>query len=1481
MIRKPGFRYIVPVVILVLFLLSAAVRSGTAAPDDTPQRLTFELVDHWTMDDTFLYWSSRSDECDVFIPLGAVPSATDAAATLSFLHRRPINGGMTLQLGSANYCTYGQMAAGEPGVYFEDNPAQQQDTSRVVYHPRNDPTTAIPAAENLETGVQRPLLRDGFIYWAQGFRLYRAPQTGGSAEIVSQLAGAVNDFTFVGNQIVAATTAGIYFVNPNCGALPCAGDSVAGTVASRVLDGGPGAFAGVFHVVQSASQQLQKLNCLPDGNDWQCQVNVIHDSPAGWHISGLTGVCIPKLGGICTGYTSYFVAEVKDDLTTSRLLRGSGAVALQEIAAGVNFANDIHIHEGYVYWAERTGDWGIYRLPFNAAPLARDLEAAGWEVTQAIQNLDNEVPLVAGKETYVIVHGRQLSGPVALTVEATLTGTRNGTPLPGSPLRPIAPTARLQAGAAVNRADDEGSWIFKLPTEWTSSGSISLRTTVDPRNAYADPAPANNVLQAAFTFSQEPDACLLLSPVRTHAPLPAPTDPNFWPTIHRFSSLWPTDRTQLVWMGELLEELETCWWGPVPYPCFGPYEMDQGWDVDNFPPDKDRVIMKLISRHALSAVALAEGCDIGLFDPSFAVGLVHPDSDTTVVDGDKSFTFGGYAWPLFHASWIKLPDHSPPAANPNFDWPHAGGTLAHEVSHNLLRRHVDCPKGGPDGPDDDYPYNDCLLDDGAPADPDTYFGYDPISRQPVPPTAAADIMSYAANRWMSDYTYRAVRNNTFAYTLQRQAARNELAAADEIVYISGFYDPGHDVGELNYAYELAAENLDTARLAEMLAPSVLSAGPGTLAPTAAISGTLKLLAPGGALLDEKLVELIPNDDYGEETGYFTAVFPALSQPVGTVQLLVGGEVVAARSPGVNPPKVTILEPMAGANLDQTIRIRWRATDPDEEVADLLHTIHYSPDNGQSWYTLVTDYADQTNTAEVTLELQTPEMLPGTSTQSLVKVATSDGYHTTEVTSAPFTVTNRPPVAGISLPLPGTVFDPGTTMTVRGGGYDPEEGSLAGSALQWSLDGQPVGAGTAVSLAGLAPGSYDLSLQATSTISLTNRSADHAISTAVDTTLTIAPLSVPLASSTPGLNGRCDDSAYVDAAVVGLKPWPQEFGASQSAVQLVRTATDMWACFAGLGRLDQAGLARLLVDGNFDHTGPIQGLDVGFQVNEGGTPQRLSGAAGNWQIEANLAGFDARVTAAETTWQAEMRIPLALINTKDGAVGLYLSHNVEGPGVSPWPYDAGHLTPSSWAQTILGDLPRLDAVDPPSAAAGANKLTLSLTGRRFANDAVVYWGDTALPTTVISVTELEATAGAALLDTAGEYAITVVNPGSPDFTSEARQVLVLNGVPVLTGLSPEAADVGSEGFTLTVQGTGFKPGAIVFWNGEARQTAFVSAAQLTATIRKADLALATTVGVTVANPQPHAGLSAALPFVINPSDEALVWRLYLPATAAGQ
>jgi hypothetical protein len=85
----------------------------------------------------------------------------------------------------------------------------------------------------------------------------------------------------------------------------------------------------------------------------------------------------------------------------------------------------------------------------------------------------------------------------------------------------------------------------------------------------------------------------------------------------------------------------------------------------------------------------------------------------------------------------------------------------------------------------------------------------------------------------------------------------------------------------------------------------------------------------------------------------------------------------------------------------------------------------------------------------------------------------------------------------------------------------------------------------------------------------------------------------------------------------------------------------------------------------------------------------------------------------------------------------------------------------------------------------------------------------------------------------------------------------NPVPTVDApVYPQAVVPGSGAFTLTVRGANFVSGAVVNWNGSARNTTYIFAGELQAQITAADVASAGSALITVTNPPPGGGLSSS-------------------------
>jgi IPT/TIG domain len=171
-------------------------------------------------------------------------------------------------------------------------------------------------------------------------------------------------------------------------------------------------------------------------------------------------------------------------------------------------------------------------------------------------------------------------------------------------------------------------------------------------------------------------------------------------------------------------------------------------------------------------------------------------------------------------------------------------------------------------------------------------------------------------------------------------------------------------------------------------------------------------------------------------------------------------------------------------------------------------------------------------------------------------------------------------------------------------------------------------------------------------------------------------------------------------------------------------------------------------------------------------------------------------------------------------------------------------------TINNPLPVLVGLNPASVPAGNPAFTLRINGAGFVPSSIVRWNGSNRQTTFVNSTQLTIEVPASDVTNTGSATIDVTNPAPAGGTSNSLTFSIGQPpilVPVLDNISPDRAKAGSPGFTLTVNGSNFVPGATVLWNGSVRQTAFISSTQLTAVIPASDITTSGSAVVTVVNP----------------------------------
>jgi hypothetical protein len=188
--------------------------------------------------------------------------------------------------------------------------------------------------------------------------------------------------------------------------------------------------------------------------------------------------------------------------------------------------------------------------------------------------------------------------------------------------------------------------------------------------------------------------------------------------------------------------------------------------------------------------------------------------------------------------------------------------------------------------------------------------------------------------------------------------------------------------------------------------------------------------------------------------------------------------------------------------------------------------------------------------------------------------------------------------------------------------------------------------------------------------------------------------------------------------------------------------------------------------------------------------------------------------------------------------------------------------SAAAVLVVGEptapVPAITSLTPSSVIAGGGTQEVVVSGSGFTPQTVAvitYLG--ARETTYLSSTRLslrimgEEAANADTLD------IRLHTPAPGGGTSNVLPLEVRNPRPSLSSLGASRADAGQVNLTLTLSGSGFVRTSVGKFAGSARPTVYTTANSLSITLGESDLRAAGTFPITVENPSPGGGNSAAL------------------------
>jgi trimeric autotransporter adhesin len=194
-------------------------------------------------------------------------------------------------------------------------------------------------------------------------------------------------------------------------------------------------------------------------------------------------------------------------------------------------------------------------------------------------------------------------------------------------------------------------------------------------------------------------------------------------------------------------------------------------------------------------------------------------------------------------------------------------------------------------------------------------------------------------------------------------------------------------------------------------------------------------------------------------------------------------------------------------------------------------------------------------------------------------------------------------------------------------------------------------------------------------------------------------------------------------------------------------------------------------------------------------------------------------------------------------------------------------------------PVVTALAPDSVASGSPTTLLTVTGSGFVPTSTVQVNGVDRPTTYQSSTTLTTSLQVGELAAPGSLSVRVFSAAPGGGTSAALPLTVFAATPVIGELQPSSITAGRPNLTLAVAGLGFRPGAVVSWDGVDRPTTRESATRLTIVLGEADLAVAGEHTVKVHHVLSPLDSSQGLPFTVK-NPHPLILSVTPPFASAG-
>ncbi len=693
------------------------------------------------------------------------------------------------------------------------------------------------------------------------------------------------------------------------------------------------------------------------------------------------------------------------------------------------------------------GSANARRVEKGSAPVT-DLVVDAIEITQSMQDLNNSVPLVEAKRTFVRVYAHSTNGiyPTTATLTA-VSGSLSQTLLPippGGPFINVRPT--------YNRQMSSHAFLFELPLWATFVDELTLTAQINPDLRWHPHNPqesnyANNTLITTATFDPVPKLHLVIAsqPYILNNTTYQVSSYHRWKSVDWLYRAYPLSQIKVYW--RTLPTLQAS----------RKLNKFNTWDL-TYPT-----------------------CDyLNLYQANYRFGIfgstLIPKNTAfyTLVPDDAGFMRGcAYVGGMITNMGFARTGSGPVGSRDwgwDFDGSYADWYTGHEVGHAFGRPHV---RGGPG-----YVKDGCGGEAKAvthyPAgyispttdlfDPNAIFGFDSLRlAQGITPILGpnwSDVMTYCDYQWISKITYMKLKEAFEFYLPQQKEMALDWGAAPNAVYpvlaVFGTLDPSSGAVDMLPIFVLSSET-------EIVSPDP---GPYTVILFGADGDELAHY-PFTPNTSEAGPD--PNNGFEDESASISLLLP---DTAGIASLTVEGPMgeIYQVEAGLNLPAVQVTSPNGGEMFgEESITVSWTASDEDGDP--LTFNVEYSADNGNSWEP-VAQFITENQVIIDQINLPASDM-------GLFRVLASDGIHTAmDSSDGFFFIPNHLPVGEIVTPASGTTIASDQTIAFQGQVYDYDLGTLDDANLQWWSDRDGLlGNGASFSTASLSQGLHEINLVA--------------------------------------------------------------------------------------------------------------------------------------------------------------------------------------------------------------------------------------------------------------------------------------------------------------------------------------------------------------------------------------------------------------------